>query len=724
MTTFPALLAGPILRRATTSEVVVWAATSVEPGPGSKLELFDADSGSPIASVSTPPAKVKLGANLWVLLLRVAPARTGDHFPAGTLIAYDFVLDSGGALRLDKLVKHWERGALSSGGSQPFRPTFLLQRQGDPLTVLYGSCRKPHADGDDESARWSAVLKHGPRPTALLLIGDQIYADDVAAPLLTNLTKFAADLLGWEERVPVNGKWLHELPAGQRTKTIQAAKLSTEDTANHLIGFGEYVAMYLAMWNPDFDLLPDQKQLGQWAGTDKALQTTAQHLLQSRAKLGEMRRVLANVPTYMILDDHDVSDDWNLDQAWFDGVGRPGSIGRRIVANATAAYWALQGWGNDPEQFQRPWIDVIEKYLALQLAKEGNAPASEVRKFEDHLWNTQGQNARGKAPKGTPLWSYFVPSRPPIFVLDTRTRRELGRGTATSGLVNQRGRDELRAQVAAHWNGSEPLLLVLGDALRRLSGGRAAAREPAPRPNGDQGRARSGELAEQPAGLARVPRPPPVARPEAGRDLLGRRPLRLRCHLDDHTARFGSAKGGTLTIHQMTSSALQNGSPKTRSLGNKYVLGFLDATSGSNPVEAGMSSATIQGYRRRVSSPWQHGVPKATPSGDLKADAAAVTRAFGNRLLDYLRKPPIMLSPGMARAAPGGGVARLDRERRLSGQPTLVVGVNNGGMDHGRRANRPPPAGQPAVDRHPSRSDLAPEATRNMPSRGFRMRPA
>jgi hypothetical protein len=49
----------------------------------------------------------------------------------------------------------------------------------------------------------------------------------------------------------------------------------------------------------------------------------------------------------MIFDDHDVTDDWNLTARWRHRV-HASPAGRRIVANALAAYWAFQGWGNDP----------------------------------------------------------------------------------------------------------------------------------------------------------------------------------------------------------------------------------------------------------------------------------------------------------------------------------------------------------------------------------------
>ena len=39
--------------------------------------------------------------------------------------------------------------------------------------------------------------------------------------------------------------------------------------------------------------------------------------------LPRVRRALANVPTYMVVDDHDVTDDWNLGRAWRDRVFTP-----------------------------------------------------------------------------------------------------------------------------------------------------------------------------------------------------------------------------------------------------------------------------------------------------------------------------------------------------------------------------------------------------------------
>ena len=66
-----------------------------------------------------------------------------------------------------------------------------------------------------------------------------------------------------------------------------------------------------------------------------------------RAALPAVRRVLANVPTLMIFDDHEVTDDWNIDHAWVNSVyGEAG--GRRAVTNGLLAYALCQHWGNKP----------------------------------------------------------------------------------------------------------------------------------------------------------------------------------------------------------------------------------------------------------------------------------------------------------------------------------------------------------------------------------------
>jgi hypothetical protein len=72
-----------------------------------------------------------------------------------------------------------------------------------------------------------------------------------------------------------------------------------------------------------------------------------------RAVLPQVRRVLANVPSLMIFDDHEITDDWNIDHAWVNSVyGKEG--GRRAVTNGVLAYTLCQHWGNKPAAFTTP----------------------------------------------------------------------------------------------------------------------------------------------------------------------------------------------------------------------------------------------------------------------------------------------------------------------------------------------------------------------------------
>ena len=66
-------------------------------------------------------------------------------------------------------------------------PSFVVKARLDNL--LHGSCRKPHYPSDDALARVDELIdetRNEPktRPALLMMTGDQIYADDVAGPML------------------------------------------------------------------------------------------------------------------------------------------------------------------------------------------------------------------------------------------------------------------------------------------------------------------------------------------------------------------------------------------------------------------------------------------------------------------------------------------------------------------------------------------------------------
>ncbi|MDZ4682924.1 MAG: hypothetical protein SGI94_20950 [Saprospiraceae bacterium] len=67
--------------------------------------------------------------------------------------------------------------------------------------------------------------------------------------------------------------------------------------------------------------------------------------------LPKVRCALANISTYMMFDDHEVTDDWHLTREW---VQRAYSLpmGRRVMQNALSAFAVFQAWGNTPERFE------------------------------------------------------------------------------------------------------------------------------------------------------------------------------------------------------------------------------------------------------------------------------------------------------------------------------------------------------------------------------------
>ena len=101
----------------------------------------------------------------------------------------------------------------------------------------------------------------------------------------------------------------------------------------------------------------------------EAMVATFKNQLQSLAKFREatpfVRRALANTPTFMIFDDHEVTDDWNMNKQWADDVySKP--LGKNIVRNGLLAFALFQAWGNDPESFEK---DADKKKLLENIPK-------------------------------------------------------------------------------------------------------------------------------------------------------------------------------------------------------------------------------------------------------------------------------------------------------------------------------------------------------------------
>src|SRR5207245_287002 len=167
----------------------------------------------------------------------------------------------------------------------------------------------------------------------------------------------------WEDVLPVVHVPASLLAPWEGSEVVRNKPMFTTTTPqSQLLSFAEYAAMYLFAWSDALwpDDLPDAEDI--WntypeARPQPALQhreeaTYAEHidrLRVFRSTLPQVRRALANIATYMICDDHDVTDDWYLDGAWCHRV-LASPLGRRGIRNGLLAYALFQAWGNTPEQ--------------------------------------------------------------------------------------------------------------------------------------------------------------------------------------------------------------------------------------------------------------------------------------------------------------------------------------------------------------------------------------
>ncbi len=448
----PLVLLGPILRRAEEKQVCIWLACSRPVRAEVDIFRFTDLTAKSIPAVGAGATKsIRLGDNLHIVL---AIARPSSLFPTDELLAYDIKiteLESG---------KSWNLGdlGLTSGqnsiaynskfdGTSPL-PTFYLRGENSKLTFLHGSCRKLHGKGEDCLAASDGLIHASfndlnNRPSVLFLTGDQIYADDVAGPLSHYLTLLGARLLGWQEQISGFPN-LSDLEIGERQELAKKyARFTSGEADNHLFSFGEFAAMYLLAWNadnwplkfPDASLVP-KKHRSKYQDQIKQLEIT-------RKELPSVRRVLANTPTYMIFDDHDISDDWNITKAWYDNV-RGSEGGRQIVANGLLAYWAFQGWGNNPSDFSDDFIAIIINHLS----KNGLVEKPEKDSFEDLLWDIE--------------WTYRAPVKPLAVVTDCRTHRFYDSYDGPPQLLSTVGfASILKAAQDGNYQKGDPIILVV-----------------------------------------------------------------------------------------------------------------------------------------------------------------------------------------------------------------------------------------------------------------------
>ena len=527
----PLLLAGPIIRRVDKTQVCIWIATNkavctkveIFNFYGSKSNFFlskavNEHTEKELISLSCAnmhligsgkSTSLKLGDNLYVSLIIARPFSSNEYdtdnktnllctFPTDEILAYDVELFLSSEIK-EQGLRLKDLGLLSgentilydSPNSEIFNdhnenqdkpllplfplPTFYIPagKSSSQLNILYSSCRKLHGDDGDSLIIGDKLLANSisdlkERPSSLYLIGDQIYADDVAGPLIGYLGGLSNELLGWREIVDGIDQNLKDIPIGGRKEIVSSkAQFTSEVSDNHLLGFGEFAAIYLVSWNPlmwpkEFDAY--LAKLNHPIKSIQKYKTELKDLEESRKDLRKIRRLLANVPTYMICDDHEITDDWNIDRKWRDSV-RNSPIGSQIVANGLVAYWAFQAWGNDPNSFDEDFIQTIKMYLDLKRQKSlfhfgktfkisildndrGDNEIVKTHTMEERIWDIK-------------KWTYVAPTFPLSIFLDCRTQREFVNPDGPPLLLNDEILDYIRSEVYnSGYKKGDPLIIV------------------------------------------------------------------------------------------------------------------------------------------------------------------------------------------------------------------------------------------------------------------------
>lgn len=442
----PAVIAGPMLRRLEPQRLVLWLVGSRTLQVRLRLQLptgetLDIGLDAPHCQV------VPVGRHAFIHLIDVS---LSAPLPQDVAIGYDVVVDGSG-------IAEWAPHLLYANAESA---SFVLHSRIHQL--VHGSCRKPHHWADEGLLCVDRLLADArtpaQRPALLMMSGDQIYADDVAGPMLRAIHTLIARLGLFDEYLEgavVNdsaslythhASYYHRadlLPALDSNETLRERffggvkkPIFTSSTAdNHLVTFAEVIAMYLLVWSPTpWTLIaPQPPQLSVEEQQRYAREQV--HIDQFRDGLPGVARVFAHLSTLMIFDDHDITDDWNLSAQWEQtAYGHPFSS--RIIGNALLAYMLCQGWGNQPDVFG-------------ELLNQTQALTSET---PDNPLQACAHDALLQAQLKFQQWHYVLPTSPALVVLDTRTRRWRSEFALKqpSGLLDWEALSELQQALLDH----------------------------------------------------------------------------------------------------------------------------------------------------------------------------------------------------------------------------------------------------------------------------------
>jgi hypothetical protein len=462
------IAAGPIVRRITDTDAAIWIATTspVEVTCSAYLAappwVGQATGTRPNPSLAGNGATLPFGDRLHVACVQMVSTTATAGLQPHAQYFYDVLLTSTTSsdhidLRGAGLLAEWTDSAglvliAPLGYFNDLLPSFVTPPQDiEKVHLLHGSCRKPHGPGRDELATADDIVRDSfmdiqRRPQALLLTGDQIYSDDVAPLLLGTLTHAGVAICGHDEviqGVTVNGNSIRisspKIGPLRRKRLVcdrtlpEGARFSSGHGDSHLISFGEFASMYIFAWttglgpkflNDSVDVTvgePTQFQVGDgWdqADRERRVAETSAELPSFIATVAKVRRLLANIQVLMVFDDHEVTDDWFLnDQAKGDQTAT--DLGVQILTNALAAFVVFQGWGNDTAYFASgQGRRALTEISALMM--NGSRTRSDIRHVAALLGIVPAAN-------GDRIRYHFTSRLGPIHLvaLDTRTNRQV-----------------------------------------------------------------------------------------------------------------------------------------------------------------------------------------------------------------------------------------------------------------------------------------------------------
>lgn len=482
----PSIIAGPIVRHCEQSQLNFWLVTTMpcdftcslfhinEISTEQSSPFFKVTLNSPkhfISSVNNNIAnnqnenqselqQIQVGTKAYINLITL---RDDKGFPENTVIEYDISAHSiSNKTKNDTQIKQSVTQLAKLLYKNESRPSLVIK----PVIqkMLHGSCRKPHFDSDDGLIQVDELLattdfSAEERPSMLMMSGDQVYVDDIAGPTLSAIHQ-VIELLGlfdesWEAQSLIDKKngnkkntqsqqlFKHAHSYYQRDKILPKYTtnsfllgkkvhpvFTTVHFHNHLITLSEVLAMYFLTWSPELweQVSVDKPPSNMSAEFTDKYQQEYKIIKEFSQGLYRVRRAMAHIPVYMIFDDHDITDDWNLTRGW-EEAAYTNSFSKQIIGNALFAYWLCQGWGNAPEKFQ-PLVTQVELLFNKTNTHNELSPKSTENNEKrlaliDKLFDWEA-------------WNYNLATTPKMVVLDTRTQRwrSESRANKPSGLMD------------------------------------------------------------------------------------------------------------------------------------------------------------------------------------------------------------------------------------------------------------------------------------------------